>query len=358
MIFATKPADSQSFLSAKPNENDYTAIIEAGLHELFEKRATACPMCGARNLTREQTLRDLVQFKPGYFHMSRCLDCGHIFQNPRLNERGLEFYYRDFYSGAGQAAVQQHLSSMASEYRARAKMIPKHAVPRRWLDIGAGYGQFSQHAKAIWPETEFHVVDMSPSIHRAQEEGWATHAYPGRFLDVVSELNPFYDVVSMFHYLEHTTDPLAELRAAASVLETRGYLMIELPDPDSVGRHLLRRYWPSWLAPQHLHLIPPRNMEKYLHDLGFETLIWHRARAHQSTDALFATGNYLQAWCPPRGLPWDTLHAPVPLKRQLFVRFLWRPLRYALIGFDKLISFLRYLPRWSNTYRVLAQKRN
>src|SRR5574341_1817747 len=77
----------------------YRDVIEAGLHELFERRATICPMCTANDLVREQTLRDLIQLKPGYFHYSRCLRCGHIFQNPRLNARGLEFYYRDFYTG-------------------------------------------------------------------------------------------------------------------------------------------------------------------------------------------------------------------------------------------------------------------
>jgi hypothetical protein len=36
---------------------------------------------------------------------------------------------------------------------------------------------------------------------------------------------------------------------------------------------------------------------------------------------------------------------------------LQRPLRIAMKILDKLISPLRYLPRWPNTYRVLARKR-
>jgi SAM-dependent methyltransferase len=288
--------------------------------------------------------------------MSRCADCGHIFQNPRLNEQGLEFYYRDFYSGAGQEVVQQHLSSMKSAYRARAKMIARYSVPKKWLDIGAGYGQFSQHAKQIWPQTEFYVLDLSPSIERAQNQGWATRAYTGRFLDCASRMKETFDVVSMFHYLEHTVDPIAELRAAALLLQPDGFLIIEVPDPDSIGRKILRRFWPSWFAPQHLHLFPERNLTKYLHELGLETLALHRASAHQSTDALYATGNYLQQFSPPRGLPWDAVHNPVSLKRQIFVKLLWYPLRFALIGLDKVLIPLRYLPRWSNTYRLLARK--
>jgi hypothetical protein len=96
----------------------YRQVIETGLHELFEHRTTVSPMCAGNDLVREQTVRDLIQLKPGYFHFSRCRSCGHIFQNPRLNSRGLEFYYRDFYNGAGEETVKRHLASMTGSYRA------------------------------------------------------------------------------------------------------------------------------------------------------------------------------------------------------------------------------------------------
>ena len=54
--------------------------------------------------------------------------------------------------------------------------------------------------------------------------------------------------------------------------------MIEVPDPDSIGRRLMGRYWPSWLAPQHLHFFPARNMETYLREAGFDPILWHHAK--------------------------------------------------------------------------------
>lgn len=335
----------------------YRQAIEDGLHKMFEPRSTSCPMCAGTILVREQTLEDFTQLKPGYFHMSRCRNCGHIFQNPRLNARGLEFYYRDFYTGAGEATVRGCLASMKRYYRARAKMIEGSHQPRRWLDVGAGYGHFCLTARELWKETTFHVLDVSPSIKRAEELGWAERAYAGPFLDLASQLEESYDVVSMFHYLEHTVDPLAELHTAAAAVEPGGFLMIEVPDPDSVSRRLMGRFWPSWFAPQHLHFFPARNMETYLREAGLEPVLWHRAGAHQATDTAFAMESYLRQWMYVPNLPWNTARALPSLKMQLMVNLARRPLGFMMRTLDHLLSPLRYLPRWPNTYRVLARKR-
>lgn len=334
----------------------YRQVIEAGLHRLFEQCAACCPMCGGKDLVREQTLRDVVLLKPGYFHMSRCRACGHIFQNPRLNALGLEFYYRDFYTGTGEEAVRGYLASTTASYRARALMVKGRLQPRRWLDVGAGYGHFSQTARQVWKETEFHVLDVSASIMSAQTLGWAERAYAGHFLDLVPRLQETYDVVSMFHYLEHTPDPLSELRAAASLVEPDGLLLIEVPDPDSLGRRLMGRWWPSWFAPQHLHFFPSRNMETYLRSAGFEPILWHRAKAHLSTDASFAMGNYLLQWAPTASLPWNVSCAQEPRRGQALINLLRLPIRFTMTVLDKVLDPLRYLPRWPNTYRVLARK--
>jgi hypothetical protein len=145
-------------------------------------------MCGRSDIVREQTLQDLVLLKPGFFsHQPLSESCGHLFQNPRLNARGLEFYYRDFYTGAGEETVKSHLASMTSFYRARALMVKGHGHPHRWLDVGAGYGHFSQAARELWTETKFHVLDISPSIKQAEDFGWADRRHVGRLL--MSHLN-------------------------------------------------------------------------------------------------------------------------------------------------------------------------
>jgi len=79
----------------------YQADIAAGLDRFFEPRRDDCPWCGGTRLSTgcapwtccSTSLR---------FELSECVDCRHIFQNPRLSLDGLEFYYRDCYDGLGE----------------------------------------------------------------------------------------------------------------------------------------------------------------------------------------------------------------------------------------------------------------
>jgi 2-polyprenyl-3-methyl-5-hydroxy-6-metoxy-1,4-benzoquinol methylase len=353
---ATDPASNED--SITNSAEYYRQVLEAGVHNLFEQRATVCPMCEEGDLVREQTLTDLVQLKPGFFHISRCRSCGHLFQNPRLNAKGLEFYYRDFYTGAGEATVSRHLEFMTSTYRARARMIKGRLQPIHWLDVGAGYGHFARTAREVWPSTKFDVLDQSPCIAQAEQAGWADRAYTGNFLDLAPRLHHSYDVVSMFHYLEHTVDPICEIHAVSGLLEPEGLLMIEVPDPDSIGRRWMGRYWPSWLAPQHLHFFPARNMQKYLREAGFDPILWHRARAHQATDASLAMENYLQHWSAVQNLPWNVYGVSLRRRGLFLMRMMQQPVRISMRALDLVLSPFRFLPRWPNTYRVLARKRH
>lgn len=80
---------------------DYQAELARGTERFLLPKRTTCPWCESGALTRRMRTRDWVQGKPGVFTLDRCRDCGHVFQNPRLNQEGLDFYYRDFYDGLG-----------------------------------------------------------------------------------------------------------------------------------------------------------------------------------------------------------------------------------------------------------------
>jgi SAM-dependent methyltransferase len=161
---------------------------------------------------------DIVHHKPGIFILDRCCSCGHIFQNPRLNEAGLTFYYRDTYDGLGAKSAEFGLSLPRWDYKRRARTLLPYAVPRTWLDVGTGFGHFCQTAKRVWPQTTFAGLDPGDGVWEALRKGRIDEAHQGFFPDRADRLAGKYEVVSMHHYLEHTTDPKAEIRAAARVL--------------------------------------------------------------------------------------------------------------------------------------------
>jgi SAM-dependent methyltransferase len=268
----------------------YDSLLAGGLERFFEPRAARCPVCDSGDLSVRLRTTDLVQHKPGRFTLERCAACGHVFQNPRLSLEGLDFYYRDFYDGLGESAMDAVFGASPGDYFARARLVAAHGHPQRWLDVGAGHGHFARAAREVFPETRFDGLDLSESIEEAARAGWVERAHRGFLPELAPSLSGAYDVASMSHYLEHTRDPRAEIAAAAEVLKPGGLLLIEVPDPSSRLGRLLGRYWIPWFQPQHQHFFSIGALERLL-------------RAEASSRSSGSAAKLIGAWTSrsPRG---------------------------------------------------------
>ncbi|WP_086818812.1 class I SAM-dependent methyltransferase [Allokutzneria sp. NRRL B-24872] len=335
----------------------YERDLADGTRRFFEPRRHTCPWCGAEELTEHVRGFDVMQNKPGQFVLDRCGGCGHVFQNPRLSLEGLEFYYRDCYDGYGSGLSEAAFDSNIAGYKARAEMLRPFTTPRTWLDVGSGHGHFCNQAKEAWPETEFHGLDMTDGIDEAVRRGWVEHGYRGMFPDLTEDLAGKYDVISMHHYLEHTREPFEELDAAAKVLDAGGFLLIELPNPESRYGRILRATWMPWFQPQHQHMIPWRNLERALADRGFSTVDVHLGEANQANDLVLSsliTFNHLGK--DPRA-PWSE-GEPTLLRRARYVAVLTVGVPFIALAFaaDKVIHLFLRRGKGGNTYRLLARK--
>ncbi|MFJ9818990.1 class I SAM-dependent methyltransferase [Streptomyces sp. NPDC101151] len=337
----------------------YQADLADGTERFFAARRTTCPWCTSSRLATRLRTTDLLQHKPGHFTLDRCTDCGHTFQNPRLTGEGLEFYYRDFYDGLGEQRMGGTFGGRTAMYRNRAEsMAPHDPTPKNWLDVGTGHGHFCEAARSVLPGTAFDGLDFTDGVELAAREGRVEHAYRGAFPDLAPDLTARYDVVSMFHYLEHSTDPDRELRAAHEVVRPGGHLLIEVPDPESRYARLLGRWWLPWLQPQHLHFMPVANLRQRLAELGFTVIAEQHAEPHDPVDLLAAVWLALDHTAPRDDAPWlpeppgarrRTLRAalllagvPALVTATLLDRFAVRPLSHRL--------------GLSNAYRLVARR--
>jgi trans-aconitate methyltransferase len=278
--------------------------------ELFEPRLDRCPWCGGAPLVARLDTTDLLQHKPGRFHLDECTTCGHVFQNPALSLRGLDHYYDQFYEGDGEEPWEFAFAAMGGAYEQRADTIARFTEPRVWLDVGTGHGHFCLAARQRWPQAAFDGLDLSESVEEAARRGWIDIGYRGLFPDLAGSLARGYDVLSMHHYLEHTRDPRAELVAAAKVLEAGGYLMIEGPDIDCPWSRRLGRYWRCWFQPQHQHFVTCANLIAALDENGFDVVSVERGTASEGMDITSAVAFWVNrtapdpraVWLPPPSL--------------------------------------------------------
>ncbi|HWL87004.1 MAG TPA: class I SAM-dependent methyltransferase [Polyangiaceae bacterium] len=341
----------------------YDSLLANGTASFFEPVREDCPLCGRHRISKLFEVGDRYQGKPGRFTLTNCDDCGHVFQNPRLSLEGLSFYYRDFYDGRGESMLGGLFASSPAIYRERAEMVASTlgpAQPGRWLDVGAGHGHFCSIAQEVLPNTRFDGLDLSDSIEDAERRRWVAHGIRGLFPEVAPKLadgGTRYDVVSMSHYLEHTTDPKAEIAAAARVLDHGGLFFIEVPDPECRFGRWLKGLWMPWLQPQHLHFVSATNLERLLREHGFEPVTWHRGEAHHSLEFAFCV--YLLfsklnpmidgPWRPSHGALWKAFRAVVTL-------FVWLPMLLLGAILDRIVAPFARRPGWSNAYRVVARR--
>ncbi|MEY9962736.1 SAM-dependent methyltransferase [Streptacidiphilus sp. MAP12-16] len=337
----------------------YRADLAEGTDRFFEPRRTDCPWCGSTRLRIRLRTRDLLQHKPGRFVLDQCLDCTHVFQNPQLSELGLEFYYRDFYDGLGEQRLAGVFGTRAGTYRNRARSVVRFAsAPGSWLDVGTGHGHFCDTAREVFPDTSFDGLDLSEGVKLAEQHGRLVRGFRGSFPELAPTLSGQYDVVSMFHYLEHSRDPQRELAAARDALRPGGLLLIEVPDPQCRYARLLGRWWLPWLQPQHLNLVPAANLRARLGALGFTVVLEQHGEPHDPVDLLAACWLLFDAVAPAEDAPWRQGAPPGRLRRTVRGALLLAAAPALLLAtlLDRVIARVAGRTRLSNAYRLLARR--
>jgi SAM-dependent methyltransferase len=336
----------------------YAGDLALGVDRFRGPELSDCPICGGTDVRARLRAPDMIQCKPGTFRVDTCGTCGTNFQNPQLTPEGLDFYYRDFYDGAGTADTETMFSSDPRPYRRRSQAIAALAAPRRWLDVGGGHGHFCLVAADDHAATTFELLDQSDAVDEAVARGWVARGHRGLFPKLAPELEEQFDVVSMFHYLEHTVDPLAEVDAAWRVLEPGGHYMIEVPAPDCRPARWLGWAWGPWMQPQHLHLLPMQALVDVLEARGFEVVATERRACAQPFDGTWAAFQVLVRLTPGPNAPWTPPRGR--LHRALRVAGLVAGVPLLLAGgvADRLLvaPLVRYDPLLSNAYWVVARK--
>jgi len=339
----------------------YAAELAQGTDRFHEPRREDCPWCGSKRLRTRLRTSDLVQRKPGTFVVDECGDCAHAFQNPRLTAEGLAFYHRDLHGGAHEGLVERLLGARGSRgrHRAAARAMLPYAEPESWLDVGTGHGHFPAVAKEVHPYTAFDGLDATRRVEKARAAGRVEEAHRGRLTDprTAERLRARYDVVSMFHHLEHTPDPREELRAALVALRPGGHLLVEVPDPDCAFGALLGKWWVSYGQPRHLHLMPLPNLLGELESLGCEVVATDRREPHIPYDLAGALALALGRVLPDLDAPWRPA-PPSPLQRALHTALTRAstPLLASTSALDHALAPLFRRTRFSNAYRIIARR--
>jgi SAM-dependent methyltransferase len=136
-----------------------------------------------------------------------------------------------------------------------------------------------------------------------------------------------FDLVTMWHFLEHDYDPGRSLRTAHRVLAAGGHLVIEVPRLDSATFRMFGHRWPGLQAPQHTVLFDRQHLLTFVEQAGFEVVDYLPYGAFPAYFYLFTGTAFLLL--NGRGLN---------LKRAIYPYFAGRLLAAPVLAFEKYLN--------------------
>lgn len=231
-----------------------------------------CPICNHSNsvLVIESQDFSLTQESFSIYH---CTNCSLRYTSPVPNQTEISKYYK-FIEYISHTDVKEGWMNRLYHY-VRNKTL---AQKTKWvqslftghkghlLDIGAGTGAFA-HAMH---EKGWKVTGLEPDAE-TRSKAFENYKIQLQSTDTIFDLpeNEF-EVISMWHVLEHVHDLKPYLNQCFKSLKKHGRLIIAVPNYTSFDAKYYKKYWAAYDLPRHLYHFSPKSMSILLNEFGFE----------------------------------------------------------------------------------------
>jgi 2-polyprenyl-3-methyl-5-hydroxy-6-metoxy-1,4-benzoquinol methylase len=229
--------------------------------------AAASPRLVGRDLLFETTSRT--------FELAPCSACGSWFLDPLPSQSELESFYPTKYwwqpSAGGLKALEGAYRRMVLRdhvaFIERAAAASRPRGKGRILDVGCG----SATLLGILKRRGFEVqgFDASAEASRIAREVDGVDVAVGTRLHEGAFADASFDVVTLFHVLEHVTDPRGVLAAARKILRPGGCLVLQVPNVDSWQFRICGVRWYGLDVPRHVIDYSASAIERLLEGSGF-----------------------------------------------------------------------------------------
>ncbi len=216
-----------------------------------------CPLCGTDGPAQ--------YCEKNGFTVLRCTRCGLAFVSDEPTEEDLRKFYRESY-------LPYHLLYGDFEEKAerRYSLVESAAGdrPGNLLDVGCSYGFFLNVARKHGWTVKGVEMGSRPAEYARTKNG--LDVFEGS-LQRSNFADSSFDVVTLFHVIEHAQNPLDLLSTIRRVLKEGGLLVMLTPNIESLHSLMLGRDW-TWLhPPDHLFYFSRSSLDLALHKAGFES---------------------------------------------------------------------------------------
>jgi 2-polyprenyl-3-methyl-5-hydroxy-6-metoxy-1,4-benzoquinol methylase len=184
------------------------------------------------------------------------------------------------------------------------EFINAHTKGKSLLDVGTGSGLLPHLARTRGYDVEGTDLSRHVSKNVPVKAGFPIHQ--GALEEI--QFTHKYDIITMLHVLEHTSNPLTTLRRCRELLNGGGYLVVVVPNYQSLDSRLKdllsklklkSRPYKHLALGHHNYVFSLKSLERLGRQAGFETIraetgqpAWRAGRWHRLLEHRGAA-----AWC-------------------------------------------------------------
>jgi SAM-dependent methyltransferase len=215
-----------------------------------EKGSTCpdCPCCGTSSVLLVKSMDSNRHTTDLTFTYYRCDGCGLVFMHPIPQDM------HPFYKGGYQEIPSSldELRSLASKEKYRMAPILRHKTEGKLLEIGPWIGMFSCNAK----DAGFDVtaMDMDERCLQFLSNTVGIRTFQSNDpAETLASMTERFDVIALWHCLEHLPEPWLVIERAAEKLAPGGVLLIAIPNIESYEFSAFKSAWRHLDTPRHLY---------------------------------------------------------------------------------------------------------
>ena len=190
-----------------------------------------------------------------------CKKCGLVRLYPMPTDLELvKLYNEDYFESCCYSVIDANR---------KLKYIESITHGKKILDIGCGTGQFLCIAKDRGWET--YGIEPSAKASEYAQKKFGLKVLTKK-LEEAELPDKYFDVITMWHSLEHIPDPSGSLQAINRSLKDNGLLVISLPNISSFDAKYYGKLWRGLSIPFHLYHYSPKTLRILLEKTGFDAI--------------------------------------------------------------------------------------
>ncbi len=213
-----------------------------------------------------------------------CTDCLLVFREPTDLDRSPELLYDDFYKNELPSRFRsfvEYVVRLLRFYRAL-KIFTIAPRAKTILDIGSGRGFTLYYLRKFFRYRRTAGTQISRPALEFSRDTLGLEIYSQDLLERPWE-NDSFDVVTMWHVLEHMISPEQYIPKIYDLLTSDGLLIIEVPNLSSWTRRLTDKYWLGLDLKYHMNFFSPVSLITMLKRHNFLATLVHTFSLEYST---------------------------------------------------------------------------